>query len=187
MNIATVKMIPRKIHHTFVIIFLVSVWLPAIGRANPPEVIYQIKASYVYNFLQFVNFPSETLQNPDQIRVCLVGEDHFGSALDEIDNATAPQGRIRVLRLGRYYPNMLLDRCNVLYLAVSEARLASKILAQIDSLNVLTIGEFNAFIAEGGLIELYQANDSIRFRINGSLVKETHFKIAAQLVQLGVE
>lgn len=170
----------------YALMLFVGLWSAPVP-ANPPEVIYQIKASYVYNFLQFVNFPVETLDPDGQIRVCLLGQDRFGSALDEIDDATTPQGKIHVLRLGPYNPSVSLDACNVLYLTVSEARKAGTILARVDPHRVLTIGEFSPFINQGGLIELYQANDSIRFRINDSLVKETQFKVAAQLVQLGVE
>lgn len=170
-----------------VVLLLVAVLSPLRAHASAPDVIYQIKASYVYNFLQFVNFPAETLVHANQIRFCLLGEDRFGAALDEINDASTPQGRIHVLRLGPYSADMQLEVCNVLYLTASEAHLARQILGQVDPHKVLTIGEFSPFIKQGGLIELYQANDSIRFRINDALVKETLFKVAAQLVQLGVE
>lgn len=31
--------------------------------AQTTDVVYQIKASYIYNFLQFVHFPQEALQD----------------------------------------------------------------------------------------------------------------------------
>ncbi|WP_370454899.1 YfiR/HmsC family protein [Hahella sp. KA22] len=42
-------------------------------------------------------------------------------------------------------------------------------------------------IIYGGLIELYKKDENIRFRINEELVTVTKFKMAAQLVRLGVE
>ncbi|WLQ17131.1 YfiR family protein [Hahella aquimaris] len=151
------------------------------------DVEYQIKASYLYNFMQFVSFPQESLVHDGQIKVCIVGVNRFGDALDEVNGAKAPQGTVVVSSLGRYRPNLPIYGCNVLFLSSSEERETERILKLVDVREVLTISEYSPFIAYGGLIELYQKDDSIRFRVNASLVTETNFKVAAQLVQLGVE
>ncbi|MDG9668030.1 YfiR family protein [Hahella sp. CR1] len=151
------------------------------------DVEYQIKASYLYNFMQFVSFPQESLAHDGQIKVCIVGVNRFGDALDEINGAKAPQGTVVVSNLGRYRPDLPIYGCNVLFLSSSEERETERILKLVDVREVLTISEYSPFISFGGLIELYQKDDSIRFRVNASLVTETKFKMAAQLVQLGVE
>lgn len=156
-------------------------------RAQVADVAYQIKASYIYNFLQFVHFPPDVLQGADTLNVCILGEDRFGPALDEIDGARTPQGRLKIMRLGRFSTSAELDGCNVLYLIDSERKGVSSIMAKVNEARVLTIGEFSPFIRHGGLIELFEQDDIIRFRINQKLVNKTAFKIDAQLVQLGVE
>lgn len=155
--------------------------------AQAVDIAYQIKASYIYNFLQFVRFPESALQSDGSLNVCVLGEDRFGSALNAIDGSKTPQGRLKVVRLGRYSSTPDLGRCNVLYLIDSERRGAGAILAKIDEVQVLTIGEFSPFIRHGGLIELFEQNDTIRFRINEGLLSKTNFKIDAQLIQLGVK
>jgi hypothetical protein len=75
----------------------------------------------------------------------------------------------------------------VLYLIDSERQGTDAILAKVDEAQVLTIGEFSPFIRHGGLIELFEQNDTIRFRINEKLLSKTDFKIDAQLIQLGVK
>lgn len=156
-------------------------------RAQATDIAYQIKASYIYNFLQFVRFPQEALQSDGTLSVCILGEDRFGHALDAIDGSTTPQGQVRVRRLGHYAQDMPLASCNVLYLIDSERQGATAILSKIDQAQVLTIGEFSPFIRHGGLIELFQQRDVIRFRINQGLLSKTNFKIDAQLIQLGVK
>lgn len=155
--------------------------------AQAVDIAYQIKASYIYNFLQFVRFPEAALQDDGGLNVCVLGEDRFGSALNAIDGSSTPQGKVKVVRLGRYTAASDLGRCNVLYLIDSERQGADAILAKIDEARVLTIGEFSPFIRYGGLIELFEQNDTIRFRINEGLLSKTDFKIDAQLVQLGVK
>lgn len=155
--------------------------------AQTADIAYQIKASYIYNFLQFVRFPAAALQGDGMLNVCMLGEDRFGSALDAIDGSSTPQGKVKVVRLGRYSDASDLGRCNVLYLIDSERQGTEAILAKIDEAQVLTIGEFSPFIRHGGLIELFEQNDTIRFRINEGLLSKTDFKIDAQLIQLGVK
>lgn len=155
--------------------------------AQTTDVVYQIKASYIYNFLQFVHFPQEALHAAGTLNVCILGEDRFGSALDEIDGATTPQGHLKILRLGRFSAGAALDSCNVLYLLDSERQGVDSIMAKVNEAQVLTIGEFSPFIRHGGLIELFEQDDIIRFRVNEKLLNSTAFKIDAQLVQLGVK
>ncbi len=163
---------------------LISQLLPINTQAA--DVAYQIKASYLYNFLQFVSFPKEFLADEQKIQLCLLGEDLFGRALDELEGATTPQGTVKIRRLGPYRSSTRLEHCNVLFFSISESATTERILAKVDAHKILTISDFSPFIPYGGLIELYQENDKIRFRINETLVKETLFKVAAQLVQLGV-
>ena len=155
--------------------------------AQAADIAYQIKASYIYNFLQFVRFPEAALQNDGGLNVCVLGEDRFGSALDAIDGSSTPQGKVKIVRLGHYSAASDLGRCNVLYLIDSERQGTDAILAKIDEAQVLTIGEFSPFIRHGGLIELFAQTDTIRFRINERLLSKPDFKIDAQLIQLGVK
>jgi len=167
-------------------------WLALALALAPPsvyaaDVAYQIKASYIYNFLQFVHFPRDALKSGGTLNVCILGEDRFGPALDAIDGASTPQGHLKIIRLGNNAGVPSMERCNVLYLIDSERKGVASIMAKVDEKEVLTIGEFSPFIHHGGLIELFEQSDTIRFRINEKLLNKTDFKIDAQLVQLGVK
>lgn len=166
--------------------FLVFVMFPIYGNAIAVELSYQIKAAYIYKILQFVSFPDNAFHIEGILNVCVLGEDRFGPALDEIDGAGVPQGIINIVRLQDDAGKLLLNNCNALYLVESERSNVQSILSRINSRKTLTIGEFSPFIRDGGLIELFVQNDTIRFKINRDLVKETDFQVAAQLIQLGV-
>lgn len=152
--------------------------------ASADDLSYQIKAAYIYNILKFVSFPESALHGEGVLNVCVLGEDRFGSALDEINGAGIPQGIINIIRLknGR----APLGDCNVLYVVETEKRNIKSILSRIDTQTTLTISEFSSFIDHGGLIELFEQDDSIRFRVNEELAKKTDFQVAAQLIQLGM-
>jgi hypothetical protein len=178
----------------------------AFGSEAINPVVYQIKASYIYNFLQFVKFPEnniqefETIKNgktrqnlltqkqhdSSQITVCILGDNHFGSALDVLDGANTPQGHIKIQLLAGEQDKALATSCHVLYIVGSNVELSQEVLSTIDPLRVLTIGESSLFTDSGGYIELFVHNDSIRFRFNKRLLGKTLFKVAPQLLSLGV-
>lgn len=159
--------------------------IPFHAYAVSVDLSYQIKAAYIYNILQFVSYPDNAFQMKGVLNVCILGEDRFGSALDGINGAGVPQGVINIIRLGDGKEKPL-NGCNALYVVETEKRSSESILSRIDSKEILTIGEFSPFIQHGGLIELFVQDDSIHFRINEELVKETDYQVAAQLIQLGV-
>lgn len=147
-------------------------------------VVYQIKASYIYNFLQFVQFSNNTLSG--EVNVCIVGENKFGHALDALEGTQTPQGKIAISMFDKITQPMQIASCQVLYVVGSDIQFSQQVLDKINTENILTIGEFSDFIAMGGYIELYLEDDSIHFRVNRQLVGHTQFKVAAQLLMLGV-
>lgn len=146
-------------------------------------VVYQIKASYIYNFLQFVRFSNSSIS--DQINVCIIGKNKFGQALNPLKGAETPQGEITVTMLEYVTDPIQVASCQVVYVVGSDAAFSQSVLDKINKEKVLSIGEFPAFIAMGGYIELFLENDSIHFRVNQKLVGHTQFKVAAQLLSLG--
>lgn len=154
--------------------------------AQHQEIEYQIKASYIYNILNFVSFPPDTFEIENTISVCVVGENRFGDSLAELQGAKTPQGKIDIDYLGNFSPSMSLTSCNVIYIVNDNAPKAKKILDAIDTSRTLTIGEYPLFCDDGGVIELFIKDDSIRFKINTKLAQQARYQIYAQLYELGV-
>lgn len=150
------------------------------------EIEYQIKASYIYNILHFVVFPPDTLEIENTISVCVLGENRFGDSLTELQGEKTPQGKIDIEYLGNFSPALSLTSCNVLYIVNDEAPKTKKILAAIDASRTLTISEYPFFVENGGIIELFIEDDSIRFKINTQLAQQARYQISAQLYELGV-
>lgn len=165
-------------------LLLLLLLLMMMTTASAEAVVYQIKASYIYNFLQFVRFSNSTLSGT--VNVCIVGENKFGSALDALEGTETPQGKIAINLFDEVTEPMDVASCQVIYIVGSDVTFSQKVLDKINTENILSIGEFHDFINMGGYIELFLENDSIHFRVNPKLVGHTKFKVAAQLLSLGV-
>ncbi|MFT5313248.1 MAG: hypothetical protein ACI8Z9_001738 [Paraglaciecola sp.] len=148
------------------------------------SVVYQVKASYIYNFLQFAQFSPGSVAG--ELKVCILGKNKFGSALNALEGASMPEAKLRILAIADYVDASELIPCRVLYVVGNDLEFNRKILTDIDPTEVLTIGETSEFIDLGGYIELFIEDDFIRFRLNKTLVGKTQFKVAAQLLSLGV-
>ena len=60
---------------------VIALYVDAQGRAFDE---YQVKAAFLYNFAKFVEWPPGTFANAtDPIGICIVGQNPFGSMLEE--------------------------------------------------------------------------------------------------------
>lgn len=162
---------------------LVLFWSMSVS-SDESKVVSEIKASYLYNFLQFVTFADVE----GGINVCVVdGVDGFRQAVSEIQGAFTPQGKITIIPLPDTKNLSVLEECRVIYLADEDVNVSRKVLSKIDTSKVLTIGEYSAFLQLGGFIELFIDDDRVQFRINERLAGKTDFKVSSQLLSLGVK
>lgn len=148
---------------------------------------YQVKASFLYNLMQFVSFPESALNPEGEVNLCIIGENRFKRSLGELDQSNTPQGKIKVYTMGHFESKLNYRQCHVVYIVETEAPNIKQIMEKLDNHNTLTISEISSFIHAGGLIEIFISDDSIRFRINSKLAQEANYQIAAQLIALGVQ
>ena len=143
---------------------------------------YQVKALFLYNFINFVDWPAESSINASAtINVCVIGEDPFGSALDEIENKTV-KGKKLAIRF--YQANDEPKGCHLLFIPASEKRHTAHILKSVREANVLTVGDTEESARQGSVIGFYIEQRKVRFAINIEAAKRAGLKISAKLLKL---
>ena len=162
--------------------WLAAVLLAAGGAARaqtPTE--YELKAIFLYNFTKYVEWDEEPAKKP--LPVCILGEDPFGEALDGVvAGETAHGRRLVVRRIGTVAEALA---CDVVFLAESEDPQLETVLAALAERAVLTVGESERFIREGGIIRLREDENRIRIVINVDAAKRAGLRISSQLMKLG--
>lgn len=147
-----------------------------------PTLEYKVKASYLYNFLQFVEWPAEAFPN-NTIFICVFGVDKFGAALRPIAGEVVRGRTIAV----RYLLELKgLENCHMVFVSASERNRDWQIVQHLAGRPVLIVGESNGFLDRGGIINLIRVDDKIRFEINHQAAKRNNLKISAQLLKLGI-
>lgn len=151
----------------------------ARDRDQPGE--YQVKAAFLVNVLQFVDWPAPGPSSPEQARFCVVGELPEPGAFDEL------RGEFllgKPLQIRRAPPIEELRACQVVFIGASEDRRLAKILATLRGSGALTVGDTAGYAERGVVVNFYTEDRKIRFEINAGAARQAGLKISAKLMRL---
>jgi hypothetical protein len=172
-------------HCKLVLIILVwsTICVGQMARGEPPvSREYALKAAFLYNFAQFVEWPKEAF--PDEstpIVFCIVGEDPFGIALEPM-KGRAIRGRKTVIKRG-VKPDEL-TKCHICFVSRSEGKNLAKILAELRDWDGLTVSDMEGFAQRGGVIGLVTVEDGIHLEINVDAAERAGLTVSSRLLKL---
>lgn len=149
-----------------------------------PTIEYQVKASLVFNFLHFVEWPEEVFRNDsDQITVCMIGPNIYGRALKVLEGEVAQGKRLTIRMHTEGWSPALAENCRVAIFTEppDETKTVLPILADK---SVLTIGEHPAFLQNGGIIKFNIVNETVQFEINYGMAKRARLIVSSKLLRL---
>jgi hypothetical protein len=146
------------------------------ARAETPT-DRQMKAAFLYNFSQFVQWPRTSFENASSpIVIAVVKADDLGTHLDHLIEGKTVGGHPVVSR--RVNDAAAARGAHVAYL--DDAR-------QLDVLRgnaVLTVGEGIEFTRSGGMIGFYVQDRKVRLAINRTAATRAGITISSQLLKL---
>lgn len=153
------------------------------GRAETdlsPE--YQLKAVFLFNFAQFVEWPAEAFPDPKApLVIGVLGKDPFGAYLDELVNGEKIGDRLLVIR--RYGRVEDLTACHILFISRSEARNLDTIVTRLKERSLLTVSDAETFTRQGGMVRFAMENGKIRLRINVEAAKASKLLISSKVLR----
>src|SRR6185436_20495294 len=113
------------------------------AQAAIPEE-YQVKAVFLFNFAQFVDWPSNAFPEAQApLVIGVLGEDPFGSYLDETVRGEKINNRPMVVQ--RYRRVDEIKSCHILFISRSEAARLEEIFNGLKGRNILTVGDYDGF------------------------------------------
>jgi hypothetical protein len=155
----------------------------SVGAASQTEVSeYQIKAVFLFNFAQFVDWPPEAFSGPTApLVIGILGDDPFGPYLDEAVKGEKVNNRPMVVR--RYGRVEDVAGCHILFISRSESGHLAQILDHLKGQSVLTVGDVDGFNQMGGMIRFAMENSKVRLKINLRAAKQAHLTISSKLLR----
>jgi|SRR5450432_1306688 hypothetical protein len=142
---------------------------------------YKVKAAFLLNFTKFIEWPAAAFGESDSpIVICVLGDDPFGSTLDQTVAGEVVNGRGVAVQRIKEAPSP--KSCQVLFVSRPEKDVL-KILPGGGS-GILTIGEGESFVHDGGMIAFVVENRRVRFSINQTAAENAGLKLSSRLLSV---
>ena len=156
--------------------------LLVLGAAEAPHE-YAVKAAFLYNFARFVEWPDDARVSPS-FRICIVGDDPFGTALD--DAVRGKKVHHRPVEVTHPDSDDLAG-CHIVFVPSSEKATVPRLLTGAAAPGVLTVGETDGFTHAGGIIGMRLQDSKVRFDVNLQAAQRAGLRVSSELLKLATE
>ena len=146
---------------------------------------YEVKSAFVFNFLKFIDWPEDDSQTED-IKIGVFGKTASESARKVTKGKTIKGRNIVIEQLTSEDISDIkaLQSFQVLYITVDEQFDYPLILDHVKDHTILTIGETEEFLEEGGIINFLFENKKVRFEVNLIAAEKVNLKVRSKLLRL---
>ena len=152
-----------------------------LGAAAPVSE-YQLKAVFLFNFAQFVEWPPAALPPANAPFVIgVLGKDPFGADLDDVVRGETVNRH--ALAVERYHKVAEVRDCQILFIAASELPQLEDILAVLKGRSILTVTDADSPALHGVMIALIRQEKRIRLRIDLQATKASNLTISSKLLR----
>jgi hypothetical protein len=153
----------------------------AAQGAAPGE--YEVKAAFLYNFARYVEWPSGgDASSEDPFVIVILGEDPFGTAIDETLRGKTLGERAVVIRRAAQADD--IGGCDILFIGDSEHRDLPRILDLFEGTPTLTVADMEEFAERGGVIRFRMEGARIRLDINRTAAQRAGLRVSSELLKL---
>lgn len=153
------------------------------SSARAQSLQYKFEAVYLFNFLQFTEWPAKAFPSKDApIIIGVLGNDPFGTALNEAVQGENIKGRRVIVK---HFSNAEeIDQCHALFISKSERDRVDSILKKLGNASILTVSDIEGFAGHGGAVEFFSEKGRLRFEVNTATLKRTELKVGSQLLKV---
>ena len=154
--------------------------LPARAQG---ELEYAVKATYLYKFGPFVEWPESAFPS-GVVNLCILGDDPFGDILDAAVKGQTIQNRsIAIRRLRRLE---LEADCHILFVGSTDEKAAAEALQAVRGRPVLTVTDSASSPAAKGIVNFVIHEGRVRFEIDDLAAAENGLQISSKVLSLAL-
>jgi hypothetical protein len=161
-------------------LFLMLISSNAIGES---EKEYKIKAAFLYNFAQFVTWPSNlTTSKSDEFNFCMYGNSPILNSLQL--SLSGKQVQEHDIVFSHIHTSEAIQQCHLIFIGTSKQEWVTSLRKSLIGKPILTIAEFDQFSETGGMIQFFLQDNKVRFAINPAEVDRAHLQMSSKLLRL---
>jgi hypothetical protein len=167
---------------SFIFASLVFIQMAWLAHAEVSKE-YQVKAVFLFNFTQFIEWPTNAFpETQSPLTIGVLGDDPFGNFLEETVRGEKANGHPIIVK--RFQRVEKIGNCQILFISASDARQVKAILAALKGRQILTVSDIAGFAQNGGVIRFVSEQNKIHFRINLEAAKNAGLTVSSKLLRL---
>jgi hypothetical protein len=141
-----------------------------------------IKAAFLFNFTQFVEWPAAAAAPAEPFRICVVADPAFGAAVER----TVAGESINHRAIARSTPASpeAARACQILFVGRQDSDQLDRWLAAVKGLPVLVVGESRAAWEQGVHINFVLENNRVKFDVNKDEATRSGLVISSKLLRV---
>ncbi len=151
------------------------------AHAGDRSLEYAVKATFLYKFAPFVDWPPAAFDQPSAPFVlCIVGTDPFGDPIEKTVAAQAVGAHPLVLR--HLAVADAKSGCHLMFVEGSPAQSEPQALDAVRGCPTLTVTDSGAAVP--GIIQFVVIDDRVKFDIDTAAAAANHLSISSKLLAL---
>jgi YfiR/HmsC-like len=161
------------------------------GEAQGNALELAVKATYLHKIAAFITWPPPSdpsqagaSQSGGAFNICIIGNDPFGSLLDQAIEGQTVGGRPIFVTRWRALPDAF--DCQIAYVTDAGSQSAAVVLAQLRGKPVLTVTDSARSPATRGIVNFVIADNRVRFEIDNGAATLDRLVISSKLLSLAV-
>ncbi len=163
-------------------LFIFSGFPLLLAQSSPPKE-YQVKAVFLFNFTQFVEWPSTAFNSAaDPFVIGILGEDPFGDYIKETIAGEQFMGHPLVVQ--HYTTAKDIGNCHILFINSNDPKKIKATLSAVVNRSILTVSDTDNFAYLGGMIGFVTRDNKIRLQIKPAAAKDTGLNISSKLLRV---
>jgi len=158
-------------------------WTPRLVAQTGKASESHLKAVFLFNFAQFVDWPSEAF--PDSatpLVIGVLGDDPFEGFLDQTIRGEHVRGR--GFQLQRYRSVGEIKTCHILFISRATGARLDEVLANLRNRPILTVSDDAGFAERGGMIRFVIDQNRIRLQINLDAAQAASLTVSSKLLRV---
>jgi hypothetical protein len=166
----------------FLVGLLVLMLIAQPARANDAAVEAKLRSAFLYNFAQFVEWPTAKLADDGPIVIGVWGDAMVADAMRGIcETKKVGKHSLTLKQVGSVDEAV---GCHMVYVDETLAKALSAGQKQLNAAHVLTVSNSDTFLKDGGIIRFFVEEGKIRFEVRQSAAEIAGVKISSRLLKL---
>lgn len=174
----------KKVRHTrfFITMLLMSCHIVVLAGVQPSRE-YQLKAVFLFNFTQFIEWPPSAFESGESPFVIgILGKNPFGTYLEQTISGEKVNGHPVIIQ---YYTNIEeIKICHILFCNAAEQKKQEQAIAGLKDRGILTVSDAPHFPEYGGMIRFFTRDNKIKLQVNLKAAKNAGLNLSSKLLRL---